>query len=124
MMQIMKVTSLHAELVKTMAKKDKDWLLFREKIGKWQEAYMEKLCQEYIQLLSSDVPASNRFHTIEKRIYTDRKSEGVVVDMTPSLMARNLAGLIECGAITMEDLSEFSEFTRDRVQVFLNFRKD
>ena len=28
-----------------------DWKLFQEKIGKWQEAYMEKLNNEYIKLL-------------------------------------------------------------------------
>ncbi len=25
----------------------KDWKLFRNKIGSWQEAYMERLIQEY-----------------------------------------------------------------------------
>ena len=31
-----------------------DWKLFREKIGDWQENYMERLEQEYISLLSDD----------------------------------------------------------------------
>ena len=26
----------------------KDWLLYREKIAGWQEAYMEKLIKEYV----------------------------------------------------------------------------
>lgn len=30
----------------------KDWKMFREKIGQWQEAYMEILNQRYIALLS------------------------------------------------------------------------
>lgn len=36
-----------------------DWKLFRTKLPDWQEAYMDKLNQEYIQLLSGgeiDVP--------------------------------------------------------------------
>ena len=31
---------------------EKDWKLFRSKIADWQEAYMEKLNREYINLLS------------------------------------------------------------------------
>ena len=31
-----------------------DWKLFRERISGWQEAYMERLTREYIELLSSD----------------------------------------------------------------------
>ena len=33
---------------------EKDWKLFRNKIADWQEAYMEKLNREYIELLSSE----------------------------------------------------------------------
>ena len=29
-----------------------DWKLFRKKIAGWQEAYMEKLVREYMDLLS------------------------------------------------------------------------
>ena len=29
-----------------------DWALFRSEIGSWQEAYMGRLCDEYIELLS------------------------------------------------------------------------
>ena len=32
----------------------KDWKLFRACIGEWQEAYMERLTKEYIDLLSGD----------------------------------------------------------------------
>ena len=31
-----------------------DWKLFREKIGEWQETYMERLNRELIEILSSD----------------------------------------------------------------------
>lgn len=36
----------------------KDWMLFRERIGVWQESYMERLAQEYIQILSSEKAGS------------------------------------------------------------------
>ena len=31
---------------------EKDWKLFRSKIVDWQEAYMEKLNQEYVTILT------------------------------------------------------------------------
>ena len=30
-----------------------DWKLFCERIGDWQERYMEKLSKEYVKLLTS-----------------------------------------------------------------------
>lgn len=39
----------------------KDWVLFREKIADWQEAYMDKLNKEYIDLLNGDGRPSEKF---------------------------------------------------------------
>lgn len=39
----------------------KDWTLFKEKIGEWQEAYMDKLCEEYKEILNSDKLGSEKF---------------------------------------------------------------
>ena len=36
----------------------KDWKLYREKIGNWQEAYIEKLVAQYVDYLNSDLSAS------------------------------------------------------------------
>lgn len=38
----------------------RDWKLYREKIGEWQEHYMEKLVKEYADYLCSDLPASTK----------------------------------------------------------------
>ena len=38
-----------------------DWNLFRSKVPGWQEAYMERLNKEYIQILSSEGKASDKF---------------------------------------------------------------
>ncbi len=46
----------------------RDWKLYKEKIGGWQEHYMEKLVKEYADYLCSDLPASTKFWEIEKRI--------------------------------------------------------
>lgn len=43
-----------------------DWKLYRRRIGEWQEAYMEKLIQEYVQLLSAEEKASDKFWMLEK----------------------------------------------------------
>ena len=39
--------------------KEKDWKQFRKMLPEWQEAYMERLTKEYIELLSSDMQASS-----------------------------------------------------------------
>lgn len=59
---------------------EKDWKLFRSKIADWQEAYMEKLNGEYIELLSGEGDASEKFWTLEKRIRQDKKDCGVQCD--------------------------------------------
>ena len=46
----------------------RDWTLFRTKIAGWQEAYMDKLCREYIELLRSDDNPSEKFWLLDKRI--------------------------------------------------------
>lgn len=63
---------------------EKDWKLFRNKIADWQEAYMEKLNGEYIELLSGEGDASEKFWTLEKRIRQDKKDCGVRCEMSRS----------------------------------------
>ena len=46
----------------------KDWKLYQEKLPKWQENYMEKLCKEYIELLSSDKQGSEKWWALKERI--------------------------------------------------------
>ena len=51
--------------------KEKDWKQFRKMLPEWQEAYMERLTKEYIELLSSDMQASDKFWALDKRIKDD-----------------------------------------------------
>lgn len=37
-----------------------DWKKYREKIGIWQENYMERLLKEYVDFLKTDEPASKK----------------------------------------------------------------
>ena len=96
-----------------------DWKLFRERIGDWQEAYMEKLIQDYMKLLRSKKPASEKFWTLEKRIAKDKKKPGVILQLEQDTMLMDLSLLIRTGVITLEDLEGFSDWTKERVQDWL-----
>ena len=89
--------------------KEQDWKLFRKKLPLWQEAYMDKLNQEYIRLLSGEGLASDKFWELEKRIREDKRSVGVVADMRRSQMYSNLLSLLVNEIIREDDLDGFSE---------------
>lgn len=93
---------------------EKDWRLFRSRLPGWQEAFMDKLIVEYIGLLNSGEPASERFWAIEKRIREDKRNPGVLItEMSRSKMRTNLIQLLGHGVITLEDLDGFSEELRE-----------
>ncbi|MCQ2510601.1 MAG: multidrug transporter [Lachnospiraceae bacterium] len=92
----------------------RDWKLFREKLPKWQETYMERLCREYVELLTSDAKGSEKFWALEKRIKEDRKDPGVIVSVSRSNMIYDILGLLRDEAITLDDLAEFSGNFRNR----------
>jgi len=94
----------------------RDWKLFREKLPKWQEAYMERLCREYVELLTSDAKGSEKFWAFEKRIKEDRKDPGVIVSVSRSNMIYDILGLLRDEAITFEDLADFSEEFQEQVK--------
>lgn len=95
---------------------EKDWKIFRSKVPGWQEAYMDRLNHEYIELLSNDGDPSKKFWELERRIKSDKQKCGVVIDMRRSKMIGNLISLINEGAITLEDLGDFSEDLRERLE--------
>lgn len=97
---------------------EKDWKLFRSKIADWQEAYMEKLNKEYIELLCGEGNASDKFWALEKRIREDKKDCGVQCEMSRSNQFYIMMSLLNEGAITLEDLDEFSDDLKDTVKHF------
>ena len=99
-----------------------DWKLFREKLPQWQESYMERLVGEYINMLSSDAAASEKFWTLEKRIKEDKRHPGVILELRKSTMDFDLVRLINANVITMEDISEFSDEMKYVVELILNQR--
>ena len=97
----------------------RDWALFRSKIGSWQEAYMGRLCDEYIELLSGDGDPSEKFWQLDKRIRSDKKNPGVQLEMTRTNFIYNIISLISNDVISMKDLEDFSDKLKETVRVFL-----
>ena len=101
----------------------KDWKLFREKIAGWQENYMDRLNKEYIALLSSDEGnPSDRFWELEKRIKSDRRHPGVIIQMRKSSALWDIADLVSLDVITYDDLEDFSDELREAVGLILGRR--
>lgn len=98
----------------------RDWKLFREKIGGWQEAYMERLIKEYVEMLNGDEAASTKFWNLDKRIKEDRRKPGVLIQLRKSEMLCKIIELIADGVITKDDLEEFSDDLKERVNYWLN----
>jgi hypothetical protein len=77
---------------------------------------MDKLEKEYIELLSPDRNAGEKFWELKKRIKTDKKKVGVVADMRRSKLMENILSLVLEGAIEIEDLDEFSDDLKDTIR--------
>lgn len=54
---------------------------------------------------------------IEKK---DRYNPGVVIEMSRSLLVENLSSLIKHNVITLDELNDFSEETKESIQMWLN----
>ena len=89
--------------------KESDWKIFRKKIIGWQENYMQKLNKEYIEILQRDENPAKNFWDLENRIFHDKKSVGVVIDMRRSMMFNNILSLLNEEIIQLDDLNDFSE---------------
>ena len=99
---------------------EKDWKLFRSKIADWQEAYMNGLNREYIAILSEDANPSDKFWKLDKRIKEDKKKAGVQLRMSRSNLIYNIISLLNEGAISFEDLEDFSDGLKETVGAFLD----
>ena len=95
---------------------ESDWKLYRKKVGAWQEAYIGKLCEEYVEILSRDTSSAERFWEIEKRIKRDKRKAGVIVEMRRSAAVSDILRLIDEGAIIQDDLEDFSDDLKEAVK--------
>lgn len=97
-----------------------DWKLYRSRITVWQELYMERLCQEYAAVLTSDKNASDKFWAIFDRIKVDGTKTGVIARNARSSMISNIVNLLQECAITDKDLEGFSDELIERVKFIEN----
>lgn len=97
-----------------------NWKLFRTRIAEWQEAYMERLVKEYIDLLNGEENASDKFWKLEERIKRDRKNPGVLIELRKSNMIFDIVSLISLGVITKDDLDGFSDDLKEKVDFILS----
>lgn len=98
---------------------EKDWKIFRSKIADWQEAYMDRLGKEYIELLSEDANPSDKFWSLDERIKKDKKKIGVRAEMSRSNLVDNIISLMNEGALRFEDIEEFSDQLKETVRFFI-----
>ncbi len=102
---------------------ESDWKLFRKKLPGWQENYMNRLNKEYAAILAGTGNASDKFWELEKRINEDKHDVGVSARMSRSNMLNNILSLLEEGAISLEDLEDFSEDVKDRMAFIMKARE-
>ncbi len=62
------------------------------------------------------------FWELEKRIKQDKKKPGVIINIRKQEMLFEIIRLINDGAITMDDLSDFSDELRNQVNGFYKKR--
>ena len=104
---------------------EKDWKLFRSRLPDWQEAYMDKLVKEYIDLLSGDKLPSDKFWTLEERVRQDKRNPGVLItEMRHSRMRSNLLNLLGYDVITVDDLVGFSKELRQDLEQIVKSRSE
>ena len=97
-----------------------DWKLFQEKVPVWQEKYMERLVEEYIDFLESDKPASSKFWELEKKIKEDKKNPGVQLELRKSEAVWDIVMMLRDEVITKHDLAGFSADLIDTVEDMLS----
>ena len=97
-----------------------DWKLFRTRIGDWQEAYMEHVVKEYMDLLEGEENASDKFWKLEERIKKDKKHPGVMLELNKGNMIFDIVALINSGVITTADLADFSDELKESIANFTN----
>ena len=98
-----------------------DWTLFKALLPGWQDSYMKRLNRQYIAILTSDRSAHDKFWAIEKRIQRDRKSPGVILEMSRSKMEQNLIALINDKVISLGDLKDFSDELKEKIAALIDF---
>jgi hypothetical protein len=77
---------------------------------------MERIVEEYRELLGSEEQASEKFWALDERIKRDKRNPGVLLhDVKRSNMDIHLLQLLRYEVIRLEDLDGFSEELREKL---------
>ena len=96
---------------------ESDWKLFKKMLPQWQERYMERLIDQYIEILNGGSEASDRFWALEEHINRDRRCSGVMMeDIRRSTMRRQIASLLADNVISLSDLDGFTDDIKSYAQ--------
>lgn len=86
-----------------------DWKLFQDRLRLWQENYMQRLIDGYIEMLQGPGNASSKFWQLERKLKSDRLNPGVSLVLDKQEVINDIANMIKIGVITIDDLEGFSE---------------
>ena len=102
--------------------KESDWKLLKKLLPLWQENYMEKLIEEYKNILNKDDIASNKFWDLNKKIKEDKKNDDVLItDLRRSNMDIVIVSLISNKVIEFEDLKDFSDELKETLKLMFDY---
>ena len=86
-----------------------DWKLFQDRLRLWQENYMQRLIDGYIEMLQGPGNASSKFWQLERKLKSDRLNPGVSLVLDKQEVINDIVNMIKIGVITIDDLEGFSE---------------
>ena len=86
-----------------------DWKLFQDRLRLWQENYMQRLIDGYIEMLQGPGNASSKFWQLERKLKSDRLNPGVSLVLDKQEVINDSVNMIKIGVITIDDLEGFSE---------------
>lgn len=102
-----------------MDNQEKDWELYKSKLGKWQEDYADRLIKEYMKILTGKGSAAERLAALKGRTEGDFAGIGLTLVPNEEEMLFDLIDLVREGVITMDDVGDFSEETLETVKHFI-----
>lgn len=80
---------------------------------------MDRLCREYIELLSGDHDSSEKVWQLDKRIKEDKRKPGIQLQFNQTNFICDMIAPMNDGVITVGDLENFSDELRETVNAFL-----
>lgn len=91
-----------------MDSKEKDWKLYKKNIDAWQERYMDKILEEYKEIIDRKEMASKRFWNPYHRIKSDLENHGVLIAASRNNLKDIILSLYSHNVITFEELNDLN----------------